>query len=90
MAKIEAAIRMPGFDLEGLLPIMKSFIVEQLQEKRISEKESIDICLGDLEIDDVCLNETLWFSDYFPKNIRMAEILETYKVLSNGNSGSGM
>lgn len=78
----------PGFDTDTILNVMKSFILDQLQDKVIDANISVAICIGDCEVGDVYLSSTPWFVDYFPKEIVMSEIVEAYKLLAEGTTST--
>ena len=63
---------------------MKTFILDQLQDKVIDSKISVAICVGDCEVGDVYLSDAVWFTDYFPNELPMSEIVGAYVLLSEG------
>jgi hypothetical protein len=87
-AEIAAAASNPNFDLETTLTVMKAFIVDKLQDKVISAAVPVSVCLGDCEIGDVYLSDTLWFQDYFPQTLKMSEIVEAFFAFSSGGGGN--
>ena len=52
------SMRNLGFDSETLLNVMKSFILDQLQDKVIDSRISVAICIGDCEVGDAYLSST--------------------------------
>jgi hypothetical protein len=66
---------------------MKTFITDHLQDKVIDSKISVAICIGDCEVGDVYLSDSLWFTDHFSDELLMSEIVEAYKFLSQGGVG---
>ena len=79
-----ACLKSSVFDADTLLPVMKAFIMDHLQDKVIDAKISVSLCLGDCEVGDVYLSDTSWFIDCFPDTLIMAEIVEGYNFLSRG------
>ncbi len=63
---------------------MKSFITDNLRDKVISDSIPVRVCLGDCDVGNVYLSDTLWFTDYFPKELIMAEIVEGYLAFCSG------
>ena len=89
-ADIVTAVANPNFDLETTLTVMKAFIVDKLQDKVISSSVPVFVCLGDCEIGDVYLSDTLWFQDYFPQSLKMSEIVEAFFAFSSGGGGNDL
>jgi hypothetical protein len=71
------------FKVNKLLGAMKSFIMESLQEKVIAANTPVDVCLENMEVDDVLLADTQWYLDTFPSSLRMSEIVEAYNLIKN-------
>lgn len=66
-----------------ILGVMKTFMIESLQEKVISSEAPVDICLENMEVDDMLLADTQWFLDTFPSSLKMSEIVEAYNLIKN-------
>ena len=88
MVLLQDALKNPGLDVETLLSVMKTFIIDQLQDKVIDSKISVAICIGDCEAGGVYLSDTVWFTDIFPDELVMSEIVGAYLMLSEGGVGT--
>lgn len=80
------ALKNPEFDTETLLNVMKTFILDHLQDKVIDSKISVALCIGDCEVGDVYLSDSIWFTDHFPETLLMSEIVAAFRFLSSGGT----
>lgn len=63
---------------------MKSFMLDNLQEQTIAPSVSIHICLVNMELDGVFLGDSDWFVESFPESVTMAEIVECFEFIKEG------
>lgn len=59
-------------------------MLENLQEQTISPSISIHLCLSNLEIDGIFLGDTEWFLHSFPDCVPMAEIVDCFNFIKEG------
>lgn len=73
-------------DGEVLLPLFKSFIMQQLVEDdtrraTITSESTLKENIAWLEAGDTWLGELSWFQDDFPDTVTMAQSLQAFKLL---------
>lgn len=78
------ALEHPKFNAAKILSALKSFILENLQEQTIAPATSIHICLVNLEVDGIFLGDADWFLESFPESVSMAEIVECFDTIKEG------
>jgi hypothetical protein len=71
-------------DTKMLVPMLKEFITDQLQEEHIGSDASIKVTIGYLMAGDVYLFNLPWFATHFPENLTMRNILEVWRVIDRG------
>jgi hypothetical protein len=69
--------------VEKILYVLKSFIIENLQQQTIAPSTSVRVCLIEVEVDGIFLGDAGWFVETFPDCIEMAEIVEMYLFLKD-------
>lgn len=83
---LQEMLKNEEFDTGRLLPVMKKFIVENLQEKIMKEDLPVSVCMGHCELDDMLLADYSWFDSLFPSSLQMQEIVEAYKFITDNQA----
>lgn len=81
---LQEAMILPTFNAQRILAIMKSFMLENLQEQTITPSVSIHTCMINLEVEGVLLGDLEWFVVSFPEVVTMGEIVECFEFIKEG------
>lgn len=70
-------------DLKQMMPLMKEFMQTQCGENcQMNHEESLKVCMSFLGVSDgeLTLGDLPWFSKFFPEQVKMRNLLDTYNV----------
>ena len=68
-------------ELDELLPLLRGYIVEHLQEEHTDPNSSVKDSLAWLEVGDSYVMDLDWFQNGMPQALKMANVVETYHLL---------